>query len=185
MKKLVLKLAIIIVPSITFIVIVQSCCKQSYKITSKVMSADAWTIVGQARQRIDTIKSNFLISVLFEQLLVSTFQNPPFINSVYATKCNNDYLNTLLPESFSLTVSRPFLYHQDTVPVTENLIRMPGVNLMFYSGAPAVEVAFSQEFIDNTLFQTGAYSFTLKGMTSDNIQLISMIDLYIKIPYFI
>ena len=180
MKKLILKSAFIIVLLTISVIFIQSCCKETFRISSKVVSTEVWTMVGQGRRKIDTIKSNFILSTVFEQILISLGRNYSMINSAYAMHCNENYLNRLIPKSFVLTIDKPFIYYNDTISTNKNLITLPNVIPQIDEGGFA-EVRFPQEFIDNAKFQPGYYKFILNGLTNDSIKLINCIVIYIRL----
>lgn len=180
MKYLILKSASIIILISIIIIIIQSCCKETFRISSKVVGSGVWTMVGQGRLKIDTIKSNFIVSTDFEIILCSNGRNFSLINSAYATSCKKTFLNLLIPQSFTLTIDKPFIYNNDTILTNENLIKLPNVIPQINEGGSA-EVRFPQEFINNVKFQPGKYKFTLNGMTNDSIKLTNSIEIYIDI----
>ena len=163
------------------IIIIQSCCKQTFKTSSKVVQSGVWTMVGNGRMKVDTIKSNFIISTDFEVKLSSFERNFLEINSAYANSCHNTFLNHLVPQSFTLTINKPFLYNNDTVTSSENLIKLQYVIPQINEEWGSAEVRFPQEFINNAKFQPGYYKFTLNGMTTDSIKLINSIEIFVDL----
>jgi len=180
MKKLILKISIITAILAISIIVIQSCCKETYKISSKVIRSGVWTLENNGRRQVDTVKSNFIISTDFDIKLSSLGRNFLVINSAYAT-CKKTFLNYLVPQSFTLTINKPFLYNNDTVTTSENLIKLPNVIPQINAEWGSAEVRFPQEFINNAKFQPGYYKFTLNGMTTDSIKLINSIEIYVDL----
>ena len=181
MKKLLVKISILTFIVAICIIFIQSCCKESYKISSKVVHSGVWTLVNNGRLQVDTVKSNFIISTDFEVKVSGLGRNFIGINSAYATTCKKTFLNYLVPQSFTLTINKPFLYNNDTVNTNENLIKLPNVIPQIYAEFGGAEVRFPQEFINNAKFQPGYYKFTINGMTTDSIKLTNSIQVYINL----
>lgn len=155
---------------------VQSCCSSEMIITGGG-ELHPHTTLGY---KVDTVTEPFSLSAYFEvERTTASNLTSGFGNSVYAFSCGINYLNAL-ESSFQLTLDKSFIYNGGTISAGENIIELDKVIEHFEAEARET-IHFSEDFLRISQFEAGSYTFTLNGRTTDGIELISSVELYIKL----
>ena len=159
-------LAIILLISL----IIASCCKETFKITSQ---GTMYSVVDydNSDKRTDIINRDFILVARFTREISVKRDHFSLFNSAYATTCAKTYLNQLRPESFVLTIDSAFIFNSDTISTTKNLLDLPGISKDVFAENGIININFTQDFINQSGFSKRMYTFQLTGETSDDIHL--------------
>lgn len=117
---------------------------------------------------VDTIESEFQIYGLFEREFIEYTQVDwkPF-TEVYATTCAEAIVNPLDPESLNMSLDRDFYLDTDIIPANTNIENFSGIDADVYD--EDIRIFFHNDFLDQAVFDTGAYVFNIQIMNFDTI----------------
>ncbi len=161
--------------------LVQSCCEEEYIITG----GGELTAYDSLGVRIDTVRGGFSLGAAFitERALASQLFTG-FGNSAYATSCATVFRNSIVEDSFTLTLDKAFIFDGDTIASGVNILDFEHVEELFSSDdflGDFGSIALSNNFFRMSEFERGDYTFTLNGRTTDDVILNSSVELYVNL----
>lgn len=116
---------------------------------------------------------NFLIYTNYK-LVASNLSNG-IGQSAYAWTTDLVYENEILDSTFSLSLSRPFVYAGDSVDADVDLFQYPAtmdqLSVSIYAGGPKRIIDFSTVFFENSVFDTLDYVVSISCRTDDDLEL--------------
>jgi hypothetical protein len=119
----------------------------------------------------ETVTKDFILVARFNMEITSVKNNFNFFNAAYATSCAKKHFNYLDEESFILNIDSAFIFNNDTIEPSNNLLKLSGFDEKFFVYDGMVNIHFTQDFLNHSVFQHGKYRSNLNGKTTDNINL--------------
>ena len=162
-------------------IVLYSCCSDTYQIRS-FQSLSIYNLNNNQKNQENTVVGEFVIEAQFTDTtpIASNFKET-FIQSAYATSCDEEYLNQLVNESLIIKLDKDFVYNGNTVNALSNLYEIPQLKNNIVFGYNAIYINFLNEFIDNAIFENQEYTFTVYIETNDGLQLEKQISVAINL----
>ena len=158
-------------------VITTACCEENYRIIGSGMIKAINLETGEIFEdsSIGTITNRFRIDWEIETMISESFFDLNFIQSAYATSCDEIHENDWDVTSFKVTSDREFIYDGNIIQPGSNLIDIKTLILgRTYFGA---SVTFDENFINNSKFLDEIYEFKFEMNTTDGLTLERIIKL--------
>ncbi len=159
---------------------IQSCCHESYKIIGKG-EIGAYTDYYNPKNKTDTIKGEFYIIWQLEQKTSSLHNNFGLIQSTYATSCSETFENEVSESGFSISCNKDFKYNGILITAGTNFSDFEELKLHIEKKWGAVEIRFTNEFINLSEFEETDYTFKVNTKTNDNMNLENTLTVFMKI----
>lgn len=173
----------IIVVYITLLVlsfIVQSCCQENYRIMGNG-EIGAYTDYYYPGNEIDTISGPFLIVWHLELRNEVLATNFGLVQSVSATTCAENYLNEIVESSFTISCDKDFKYNELTIPANTNFSELNNLEIYIGKQWGAVEIRFSEEFIELADFDQSDYQFKVRIKSNDHLEFENIVLVHINL----
>ena len=161
--------------------LLQSCCEQEYIITGP---EELIVFLDNHKQveKTDTVKTPFDIQVYYKRELIGLIPSYSIIPSAYALTCEKEFKNCVLNSSIKLHCNRPFVYKNDSIFPSDNIVALEGFQLTHYNEFVSHRFHFNQDFLSNANFETGSHTFILNSSTSDQVEIIDSIQVILDLP---
>lgn len=124
-----------------------------------------------------TVKDRLVFVVSYDTKFVA--QNSLGLgHACYALSLGRKIDNPLLEETFSLTFSKPFVYHGDTIAELTNVFEIENIryeidmyenNLAFCNSGADKVIDFSNEFFEKAIFDKSEHEVKFSCKTSDGL----------------
>jgi len=160
-------------------IIIQSCCSDTYRIigNGEMKVYEIGTIAA-----LDTVRTPFSLSAEFDVELISAIVPNGFINSAYATSCEQNFVNKLDRSTIEITCDKSFEYDGETYPANENFKDIGALQIeTFEFYGASLSITFNQAFINDAIFATGDHTFTVQISTDNDLTLINEVTTYIDL----
>ena len=159
---------------ITTSALIQSCCQEDFKITSQA-NVNAWELYqsenGIGRRQISKVKGDFILSIYFQEQLVS-LGNFSLMSNCSALTCKETYQNSIDEKSLNLSLNRDIVLNGDSIPSNTNLLKIDNSGLNLHDLAAGwIEFRFTDEFFQKVKMENGYYTFIFNGKTTDEVVL--------------
>jgi len=116
-------------------------------------------------------QSSFSISVNYELEFVDNYKLPSVMTSAYGFSCEDEFQNTLVESSLSLTCDKLIVNDGATLAAGDELKNLSDLVITVDGGS--VFIFFSEETIIATEFTQGPNNFTLSIDTSDGLTFVT------------
>ncbi len=165
-------------------IFIQSCCLGDHQITdSGAIVINEGLLLGPEFP-VDTISGPFSVVLEPGLTLSDNFQDLGIVNSAYAITCDNPIENRIDLNTVELTLDKAITLDGAQIPGGTTLIGRQGVTIMDgdYSGMGfRLTVQFDQSFLDNVVFDSNRYDFTLKMSTDDQVDLEGTVSAFVPL----
>ena len=160
-----------------FSIIIHSCCD-----SSGIRIIGGGTIVA-----VDLINFTEITEVTgpfrFETNLeteTAYIENLSLINSAMAFSCDDFFFtNSLIAEEFKISCDKDFNFKGTTIQANSDFSQLSELDYQLHDGA--IEVNFTNLFMENVEFKEEDYTFKITNKTTDEIDLESEITLSMKL----
>ena len=165
-------------------IFIQSCCLGDHNITDSGTISIIDGLLIESEVPLDTITGPFNVVLEPGLTLSDNFQDLSLLNSSYAVTCDNPIENRIDLNTVELTLDKAISLDGVQIPEDTNLIGRQGVSFIDgdYSGAfLQLTVQFDQSFMDNAVFDSSQYDFTLKMSTDDGVDIEGTVSAFVRL----
>ena len=106
------------------------------------------------------------------------------MNSAYAVTCDNPTENRIDLNTVELTLDKAISLNGVQIPGGTNLIGRQGVTFIdgdYSGGFIRLTARFDQSFMDNVVFDSNRYEFTMKMSTDDEVDLEGTVSAFVPL----
>jgi len=178
--KLIKKLIILYSLVFFLTLIIQSCCKESFRIVGKG-DIGAYTEYYNPLNKIDTVKGEFLINWSLELRTASLPNTFGIVQSCYATSCAETFENEILESSFTINCNKDFKYDNMEISAGTNFSDLNNLIINISKKWGGIEIKFPNDFIILADFDKGDYEFDVNISTTDDVEFENKLNIYIDI----
>lgn len=160
---------------LTFSVIIQGCCTNTYTIIgSGTLSAYS---IDEPYTPIDTISGAFILRNEYETRF-SGLEDFSIISSSMATSCAEEFTNQLETQSVKISCDQDFIFDGNTISANSDFSSLEELKIDIQQfETNLLELHFQQSFMDKVTFENQEYTFTISSKTDNGLDLENQVTI--------
>ena len=161
-------------------IFIQSCCLGEHNITGN----GSLSIVEGFGTPVDTLSGPFRVVLEPTLTLSDSFKDLSLLHTSYAVTCDNPIENRIDVSSVEVILDQSITLSGDPIDMEANLIGRQGVTFVdgdYSGGFLELTIEFDQSFMDNVVFETNEYEFTVRMSTDDGVDIENSASVFVQL----